>query len=155
MSAGRALPADREIQEQLVRLEAYRNQLAAMVNQLQYLASSRVEHRRARETLEALERADGTDEALVPIGADAFVRATPRSDTKVLLGIGSGVVVEMDRPKASELVAQRTSRLDAASQELEGQVATLEERIEQLSRRLDRLSAAAESGDAAGDVGRN
>jgi prefoldin alpha subunit len=155
VNARRALSGEEQVQEDLARLEAYRNQLSSLVSQLQYLASSQGEHRRAREALEGLERIGGGPEVLIAIGADAFVRGTPASDGKVLMGVGSGVMVEMERPRASELVAQRMGRLEEAARELEGQVAPLEERIERVSRRLDAAARAAEggSGPPLGDVG--
>jgi prefoldin subunit 5 len=73
----------------------------------------------------------------------------------VLLGIGSGVVVEMDRPKVVEILAQRLTRIDSAAQEMEGQVRTLEERVEMITQRLDSLSRAPSPAGGAGasDVG--
>ena len=52
MSAPTRYKSEQEVQEDLVRLDAYRAQLNAMVQQFQYLASSRTDHVRAREALE-------------------------------------------------------------------------------------------------------
>jgi prefoldin subunit 5 len=69
----------------------------------------------------------------------------------VLVGVGSGVIVEMERPKVTELLAERTLRIEQALRDLEGQMTSLDERIQALSQRLD--SAARESGASTGDVG--
>jgi len=148
-------PREEEVQEGLVRLDAFRGQLNAMLQQHQYLTSSRLEHVRARESLEGFDRTGESPEVLVPLGAETFIRGQPVRSHTVLIGIGSGLVVEMERPKASELLAQRVDRIDQAIQELEGQIRGLEERINALSDRLDRMTRGGSPGGLgeAGDVG--
>lgn len=141
-----APPREEEVQEGLVRLDAYRGQLNAMLQQHQYLTSSRAEHVRARESLEGFDRTGDGAELLVPLGAETFVRGQPVHTASVMIGIGSGLVVEMERPKASELLAQRVDRIDQALQELEGQIRGLEERVNVLSDRLDRMTRGGSSG---------
>ncbi len=155
MAADARPPEERleaQVQEDLMRLDAYRNQLNGLLQQLQILTASRQEHARARESLEGIDRAPTDGEFLVPLGGETFVRGSVDHGAPVLIGIGSGVVVEMDRPKASELLAQRLGRIDEAMREMEGQATTLDERIQILSRRLDQI-ARAQGGP--GDVGRN
>jgi prefoldin alpha subunit len=146
-----ATPAPgRQVEEDLVRLDAYRNQLSGLVQQRQLLLASRQDHARARESLEGIDRAEASTEFLFPLGGDAYVRGKVDRVSPVLLGVGSGVVVEMDRPKVAELLAERLGRLEEALHELDGQIATLDERIQLVSRRLDSASRSAEAG---GDVG--
>ncbi|HZY71399.1 MAG TPA: prefoldin subunit alpha [Thermoplasmata archaeon] len=146
--------AEQQIQEDLVRLEAYRSQLSAMLQQHQYLTASRGDHLRSREALEGLERAVEGSEILIPLGADAFLRGTAHPEQKVLLGLGAGVVVELEAPKASEMLAERLTKLDQAARDLEGQIGTLEQRIEAMSQRVEALSRST-SAPPAGDVGRD
>lgn len=157
MSAdAREVVSEREVREELARLEAYRDQLQLLLQQHQLLVVSRSEHDRARATLEALDGLGADREFVLPLGADAYVRGRAAREAPVLLGIGSGIVVEIDRPKAIETLAERLGRLDRASQELDGQVRGLEERIQFISQRLESLAPA--EGDAPGapssDVGR-
>jgi prefoldin alpha subunit len=141
-----------EVQEDLMRLDAYRNQLNAMLQQYQILSASRTEHARARESLEGVERSEPSAEMLLPLGGETYVRGAIVRDAPVLIGMGSGVVVEMDRAKVAELLAERLVRIDQALRETEGQMSALDERIQLLSRRLDDL---ARSGPAGPNVGRN
>lgn len=143
-------PNRQQVEEDLVRLEAYRTQLSGLVQQRQLLLASRQDHARARESLEGIDRAEALTEYLLPLGGEAFVRGKVDRGSPVLLGVGSGVVVEMDRPKATELLAERLGRLDRAVRELEGQIGALDERIQLVSRRLETASRPAE---ASGDVG--
>jgi len=151
MSTPAPASPDRQVEEDLVRLEAYRNQLASLAQQRQILLASRQDHARARESLDGIDRAEAATEYLVPLGGEAFVRGKVERAAPVLLGIGSGVVVELERPKAAELLAQRLGRLDQALRDLDGQIGTLEERIELVSRRLEAASRSAEA--ARRDVG--
>jgi prefoldin alpha subunit len=149
---------EQQVRDDLMRLDLYRNQLSQMLQQHQMIVASRADHLRARETLDGLERTPNDPELLLPIGGDTFLRGAPRDPNHVLLGIGSGVVVEMDRPKASEVLAERLVRLDEAARDLENQMRGLEERITVLSSRLEALSQRSETplGDASqSDVGRH
>jgi prefoldin alpha subunit len=131
---------EEQVQEELMRLEAYRNQLNALLQQHQLLGASLADHRRARETLEGLEGTSLDSEFVIPVGGETYLHGSVAKDSKVMIGIGSGVVVEVDRPKVSETLAGRLSRIEQARQDLEAQMGQLEERIERLSDRLDSLS---------------
>lgn len=150
MSSPARSPAltEQQVQEELLRLDAYRGQLNAMVQQHQYLQASRADHLRAKESLEGLDRADRQVELLIPVGGETYVRGAPTGSTRVLIGMGSGVVVETERPRALEMLADRLTRIDEATHELEGQIQTLDERIQLLSRRLEAVSPGAASADA-------
>jgi prefoldin alpha subunit len=139
-----------QVEEDLVRLDAYRNQLSGLLQQRQILIASRQDHARAQESLEGIDRADAATEFLLPLGGEAYVRGKVDRAAPVLFGVGSGVVVEMDRPKVTELLSQRVGRLDQAARELDDQIAALDERIQLVSRRLETASRSAE---ASGDVG--
>jgi prefoldin alpha subunit len=152
VSADAETVSEQKVQEDLMRLEAYRNQLNALLQQYQILSASRTDHARARESLEGIERSAADAELLLPLGGETFVRGAIDRAAPVLIGFGSGVVVELERPKVAELLAQRLDRIDEALRELEGQMGTLDERIQVLSRRLDEI---ARGGPAPSDVGRN
>jgi prefoldin alpha subunit len=150
MSASPPRVTEQQVQEDLLRLDAYRNQLSSLLQQHEILSASRQDHVRARESLEGVDRAPPTAEFLLPLGGETFVRGSVDQTAPVLVGVGSGVVAEMERPKVVELLAERTVRIEQALRELEGQMTSLDERIQSLSSRLD--SIARESG-APTDVG--
>jgi len=150
MSTPAPRPSEQQVQEDLIRLDAYRNQLNALLQQHQILSASRQDHGRARESLEGVDRAPVGAELLLPLGGETFVRGSVDRSAPVLVGVGSGIVVEMERPKVVELLAERSVRIDQALRDLEGQMGSLDERIQSLSQRLD--SIARESG-APTDVG--
>jgi len=133
-----------------MRLDAYRGQLNALVQQHQYLSASRADHQRAKESLEGLDRLGAEDpDLLIPVGGETFVRGRPTAGTRVLIGMGSGIVAELERPKVIELIAERLTKIDKASQDLEGQIRSLDERVQSLTRRLEAVT----QGGAALDAG--
>ncbi|MCI4365965.1 MAG: prefoldin subunit alpha [Thermoplasmata archaeon] len=142
---------EEQVQEDLMRLEAYRSQLSASLQQHQMLTGSRAEHDRARESLEGVDQAPPDAELILPLGGETFVRGAVDRSAPVLIGVGSGVVVEMERPKVVELLAQRLVKIDDAIRELEGQMNTLDERIQLLSQRLESATRNPSSGDVGGD----
>ena len=155
MTAATEEATEQQLQEDLARLEAYRAQLNAMLQQYQYLSSSRLDHLRARQALEGLDRSSAGTELLIPLGGETFLRGSAVLESPVFLGIGSGVVVEMERPKVAEVLSQRLLKIEEASQELEANIQTLEERIQRPSQRLDALPRGGGSGEPplSSDVG--
>ena len=157
MSAKTPTP-EQQVQDDLYRLEAYRAQFAALAQQHQLLAASYLEHTRAKAALDGFDQTGKDAELLLPLGAETFVRGSIEPDGRVLIGIGSGLVTEMERGKAQEILAQRTLEIEKATGDLERNLRTLEERISALSARLDALTRAAEAEerrDGGGDVGRD
>jgi len=150
MSTPAAPPTEQQVQEDLLRLEAYRNQLNALLQQHQILSASRQDHGRARESLEGVDRAPAGAEMLLPLGGETFVRGSVDRDAPVLVGVGSGIVVEMERPKVVELLAERSVRIDQALRDLEGQMGSLDERIQALSNRLDAIARESAATDVGG-----
>ncbi len=150
--SGDPVPTEEQVQEDLMRLDAYRNQLNTLLQQHQYLSASSGDHLRARETLEGLEQSGSSGEYLIPTGGETYLRGAIDRAAPVLIGLGSGVVVEMPRPQASELLADRIAKIEQARRDLEGQMGELEARIESLSRRLESLTrGGARTGDVGGD----
>jgi prefoldin alpha subunit len=152
MSAAAPEITEQQVQEDLMRLDAYRDQFNALAQQREILVASRADHLRARESLEGIDRADPSAEFLLPLGGETFVRGGVDRARPVLVGVGSGVVAEMERPKVIELLAQRLTRIEQATRDIESQMATLDERIQVLSRRLDAIARASSGGP---DVGRH
>ncbi|EQD73979.1 prefoldin subunit alpha, partial [mine drainage metagenome] len=122
MSSPTPSSPEERIQEEMARLEAYRNQLNAMLQQHQMLQSSRIDHERAQRSLDGIERAEDGRELLIPLGGETYVRGTVQRRTPILIGIGSGVTVELPREQVVETLAQRITRIDSATRELEGQI---------------------------------
>jgi prefoldin alpha subunit len=142
-----------QVQEDLARLDAYRNQLNQMLQQHSVLSASRLDHLRARDALEGLDRGGEDREILVPLGGEAYIRGRLDRTGPVQLGLGAGHFAEVERPKAAEILAERTKAIEDAAMGLEGQMRALEERITAISRRVEALTSPAEGSGPSEDVG--
>jgi prefoldin alpha subunit len=139
-------------QEDLMRLDAYRNQLNTLLQQHQILTASRQDHLRARESLDGVEKAAAGTELLVPLGGETYARGSIDRSAPVMIGVGSGIVVEMERPKVTELLSQRLQKIDETIRDLERQMQAVDERVQILSRRLEAVArASGGSSDVGGD----
>ena len=85
MSASAPPVTEQQVQEDLMRLDAYRNQLNALLQQHQILTASRQDHVRARESLEGVESSSANAELLLPLGGETFVRGSIDRDAPVPL----------------------------------------------------------------------
>ncbi|MDE1837142.1 MAG: prefoldin subunit alpha [Euryarchaeota archaeon] len=150
-SSGEELSAS--VQQDLMRLEVFREQLTALVREQELLRVSLESHARARQTLEALENFQKDREMLVPVGAETFVQALPRSTEKVLVGVGHGIVVELERAKALEILARRQDELQKGDQGLAQQLRRVENEVAQLQARLQEVYQEAQQARAAADPG--
>lgn len=155
MSAPSREEIEQQVQEDLMRLDAYRNQLSQMIQQHQMLAASRADHLRAREALHGLEAARDDTDVLLPLGGEAYIHGRPDRSGPVFLGIGAGYVAELDRPRAAERLAERTKQIETAARDLEAQILQVEERMTILRRRVESLEARSAGEPVQGDVGRH
>ena len=116
-------------------LDAYRAQLEALSKQSEVVRLSLDEFRRARETVARYRELGKDHEVLVPVGASSYVRAAARDTDRVLVGIGSDLVIE--------------DTAESAGKRLEARIASLEEAARALGARIEEIQARAE---AQGDI---
>jgi len=95
------------------------------------------EHERATQTLEAWDNLKAGDPMLAPVGAETFVRISPGAPENVLIGIGSSLVVEVDRQRALEILGTRKKTLDKADQDITGQVQRIDSEAQYLSQQIE------------------
>lgn len=86
----------------------YKNQLALLQKEIEKLTLTTLDTSNAFHTIEAL----GEGDVLIPVGSGSFVKGIVTGRT-VLLGIGAGYVMEVDR----ETAADRIKRREAAARE--------------------------------------
>jgi prefoldin alpha subunit len=89
-------------------LEGSYNELASRQNLLERLL---IESRSSLETLKSLEPG-ATEEVLIPVGAGVMLRSAPPKLEKVLVNIGSNVVVEKSKEDASKIMEERSKQLE-------------------------------------------
>ncbi len=145
--------SEAEVQNDLLRLEMYRGQLTTLSRQQELIQVSLEAHARAREAVEAMERFPEGQEMLVSIGADTYARATPLSRDRVLIGLGRGLLAEVPRDRALEMLQARMTRLEGNRGELLSQLQTLETEAQSLQNELQGYLQTPEASAASDHVG--
>jgi len=122
--------SEREARRAAALLETYRGQIDALAKQHEVMHTSLEDVLRARETLSRYRAAGEGKELLVPVGATTYVFAQSQTPDRVLVGIGSSLIIE-------DTEAGARARLDARAQSLETAVQTLEARLEEIEAKAE------------------
>jgi prefoldin alpha subunit len=124
---------EQELRQAMSALDIFRAQLESISENQQLIQMSLEELGRARETLNQYQKAGEGDELLVPIGGNSFVFAKVASNTKAIVGIGTGVSVEKPMDDAIKTMDDRAKELMDTMKKLTDRRMTLEEQANQLS----------------------
>ncbi|MEM4246632.1 MAG: prefoldin subunit alpha [Candidatus Bathyarchaeia archaeon] len=91
----------------------------------------------AHATLQGVKENSSGVEALIPMGAGSFVKATLTDTTRIIMGVGAGVCVEMGIDDSLLELKNRQSELEKARATLEEKI---KENVAQLEQRRQALS---------------
>jgi prefoldin alpha subunit len=117
-------------------LQEYGQQAEIFVNQLQLLENGRMEAHAAIESLEEmLITEDGT--VLLQIGGGASVRAKVVEPEKVLIAIGSEVVVERSNKDAVEFLKERIMEMEASEKKVAETLDRLQAQMKEINKRIE------------------
>ena len=117
-------------------LNEYSQQADIFSRQLEMIEQKRIESLAAIETMKAL-AADRDSPALLPLGGGTMVRVKVGDPEKVLVNIGSDVVVQRTNGEAIAFLQEKITEMEAMEkkvaatiEQLRGQMAEIAQRIE-------------------------
>jgi prefoldin alpha subunit len=117
-------------------LKDYGQQAEIFVEQLSLLENGRMEALAAIESLEGmLDAADGT--TLLQVGGGVSVRAKVADPEKVLVSIGSEVVIERSNSEAVSYLKERILEMEASQKKVSETLEKLRSQMNEISRRLE------------------
>jgi prefoldin alpha subunit len=117
-------------------LQEYGQQAEIFVQQLQMLENGRLEAHAAIEALEEMLTAeDGT--VLLQIGGGASVRAKVIEPEKVLIAIGSEVVVERSNKEAVDFLKERIMEMEASQKKVAETLDRLRAQMNEINKRIE------------------
>ena len=117
-------------------LQEYGQQAEIFVQQLQMLENGRLEAHAAIEALEEMLTAeDGT--VLLQIGGGASVRAKVIEPEKVLIAIGSEVVVERSNKEAIDFLKERIMEMEASQKKVAETLDRLRAQMNEINKRIE------------------
>ena len=129
----------REVEMLQAYLNDYGQQAEIFSRQLEILEEGRLEALAAIESLNELDGAMGGT-VLLQIGGGASVRVTVKDAGRVLLNIGSGVVVERGRAEAVSYLGDRVTEMEASSKRISETIEKIQGQMNEIAKRLDQIS---------------
>lgn len=140
-----AQPMDqREVETLQYYLKEYGQQAEVFASQLELMDNGRMEALAAIEALQALvESDDGT--VLLQIGGGASLKAKIVEPDKVLLNIGSDVIVEKPNAAAIEYLKDRITELEASQKKVAEALDKLRTQMNEIAKRLEQGYAQAQA----------
>lgn len=135
---------EQELRQAMSTLEIFRAQLESIAQNQQLIQISLEELERARETLSQYQKAKEGDELLVPIGGNSFVFAKVATNSKAIVGIGTGISVEKSLQEAIKTMDDRSKELFDTMSKLNERRMTIEEQASALSQVVQQEAQALE-----------
>ena len=143
--------ADREELQRLAQLvEANRERLQAIEQQMISLENIRMEQTHAIEALEAISE-DGAKGAMVPLGAGVQLIADIAADAGAVVDMGSRVQAEKTRAEATEILRKRNKELEGILATVKKEYADTEEKIAALANSFNETVETMEKGEGASE----
>jgi len=117
-------------------LKEYGQQAEIFSSQLEFLENGRIE---AHATIEALQGLLESDDGMVlfQIGAGASVKAKVLEPDKILLNIGSDVIVERSNKEAIEFLKDRITELEASQKKVAETLDRLRSQMNEIAKRIE------------------
>jgi prefoldin alpha subunit len=137
--------SEEEVRRAAALLESYRAQLEALERQSNVVRLSVEEFRRARESVSQYASLPAGREVLLPIGANSFVRAASADPGRVLVGIGSDLVVEDSAETALKRLEARIASLEEAAEAVGARLRETQARVEAQGAHLEELYESAQA----------
>ncbi len=128
---------EQKMQEKLAALQYLQSEAEVLQRRIVELELLENEYRKTLETLEFFESIDSDVEALMNLGGGVFAYVDVRNSKKMLVDIGSGVVVEREVKEAIEFVKNRIKKIEENSKNL---TAMLQQVLAQAAKIQEELS---------------
>ena len=114
-----------------------------MKNQVERLNSLLEEQSRAHNTLESVRNGDG-GMTMVPLGSGVQIPVQVSPDLLPVIDIGSGVQIETDGEKASQMLDQRNRELEGLIHNMLLEIKQVDESIASMEKQVMELSGTME-----------
>ena len=130
---------DEELNRYMVQIEQYKEQMGQLEMQFQYLHATLADYNKAKMTLENLSNADAGSEVLVPIGGGAFIGATAKNTSKVLMDIGGNLVTEKTPEDAIKKIGERLENLEKTQEKMNEMMQNLQNEATEISAKAQKI----------------
>jgi prefoldin alpha subunit len=127
---------ERELQSLQQYLNEYTQQAEVFTHQLQLIEEGRMEATAAIEALRDLSSAEDS-RVLLQVGGGTSVRARVESPDRVLVNIGSDVIVERTTAEAIEFLRDRITEMEASGKRVAETLDRIRSQMNEIARRIE------------------
>jgi len=140
---------EEQLRRLIYELQLMQGSAEVLQQRLEQLRTAMADLRVAESSLKGLKELEAGTPILVPMGGGSFVNAGLGDLSKVIVGVGADVSIEMDLDGAIEDVASRIAEVEGAGQSVQQQLGQILGQIQIHQDAISRLSAELR-GEAAG-----
>jgi prefoldin alpha subunit len=133
------LENEERLRQDLLRLKYFESQLQQVQQQITALEAATNELAMTIDTLNSIKEVNKDADSLMPIGSGAFVSGTLKKQDKVLIDVGSGVVVERTVDGAIETLEERKKSIVENAQKFRSMAEGLQKEYNELSGEMKAL----------------
>ena len=130
----------KELEQKYMLYQFLKGQLDRMGEQAEALRNTMFETQTSVKALEELMSHKKENAALIPLGAGAFVQGKIGDVNKVLLAIGSDVVVEEDSAKAKQRLEERLREMEGSYEKLLKDLGSVTAQVQSILPEVERLA---------------
>lgn len=131
---------ERQLRRLVTEIRMMEGTAQSLQQRMQFLATAISELRISKSSLSDLENVDSNNPLLVPIGGGAFVKAQLGDLSRVIVGIGAGISVDMKYETAVEEITERLEEMEKAQVSVEQQLGQILAQLESHQGMAERLS---------------
>lgn len=128
---------DEEAGKKMFEMQIMENKLKQLDQQLNMIEQQITQDQELKENLKEMAKKDKFD-LIFPIGGGIFVKGSLEKMDKVIVNVGSGVMVEKKVEEAKEFLIKRRERFLQAKEELGEQVKELIRSIPNVGEKLEK-----------------
>jgi len=134
---------ERAIQERLVFLEELRKEAEGIQARIIEVQMMKDELNRTIESLEFFEKSEGDVEALLNLGGGVFAYVDVKNSKKMLVDVGSGVVVEKEVKDAIETLSRKKQNVEETEKKLKELLEQIAGQMEKIQKEISELAKSA------------
>jgi len=139
----RRMSNEEQIRQAYVEVRVLENYAEEIRTRLQVVVNTSTELQTTRTAVEALTKTPEGTPLLVNLGGGVYGMARTSDPTKILLDVGTGIVVEKTVEGSLELIGKRLEDLEKARASLESQLSNILTRLDRSRGKLSDLSSSA------------
>lgn len=125
-----------DLQRQLQNLNFLQQQFESLKNQIEIIDNSLHLVKITKKTIEGLTELKSGDEIVVPIGGMAYIKANTLEPNKILMYVGSDVIIEKNYEESTKYIDELIKRHNEQRELLENQYIQLDAHIKSITPRV-------------------